>query len=190
MNILTKEEFFAHEKEYIKKIEKGAIFIYPTDTIYGIGTNALDTKAVQKIREIKKRPDMPFSIIAPSKAWIHDNCEVRPYEQEWLDKMPGPYTLLLKLKNTNAISEEVNVSGQTVGVRIPDHWIAKIASDANMPIVTTSVNISGNAPLRHISEMQPDIGKYVQFCIDEGLLQGRPSKIIDCTSGTCAVRER
>ena len=62
----------------LETIERGAIFIYPTDTIYGIGCNALNSKAVIRLRKIKEQYDRPVSIIAPSKKWIMEvlylNC--------------------------------------------------------------------------------------------------------------------
>ena len=75
-----------------------SIFIYPTDTIYGIGCNAEESKLVEKIREIKNRDKKPFSIIAPSIKWILENCETT--EKEISKYLPGPYTLILKKKNT------------------------------------------------------------------------------------------
>lgn len=189
MHVLTKEEFLSKQREHAKQILQGAIFIHPTDTIYGIGTSALDSLAVKKIRMIKRAPTMPFSVIAPSKRWIFANCEVRPYEEEWISKMPGPYTLILKLKNRKAVSEEVNLATPMISVRIPDHWIATIASELNIPLVTTSVNLSGNVPMKHLGELQPEIAKFITFCIDEGLLMGRASKVIDCTAGACVVHE-
>ena len=66
MEVLAKREFLMRKSEIIKKIINGEIFIYPTDTIYGIGCNALKSDSVQEIRTIKNRPDSPFSIIVPS----------------------------------------------------------------------------------------------------------------------------
>ncbi|MBI5397962.1 Sua5/YciO/YrdC/YwlC family protein, partial [Candidatus Woesearchaeota archaeon] len=72
----------------------------------------------------------------------------------------------------------------------PDHWIANVAAKLNIPLVTTSVNISGSAPMKHLGELQPEIGKSIAFCIDEGLIMGKVSKVIDCTAGACIVQER
>ena len=76
MEILTKREVLMRKKELFRKIKEGAIFIYPTDTIYGIGCNAQDENAVLKIREIKNRPDTPLSVWVPSLKWIKENCEL------------------------------------------------------------------------------------------------------------------
>ena len=103
MRIINKQEFLAYKDMYLDKIGKGSLFVYPTDTIYGIGCNAMDDKAVKKIRAIKKRFFMPYSIIAPSKVWIRENCEVNPVVEQWLEKLPGQLTLILKLKELKFI---------------------------------------------------------------------------------------
>jgi len=66
MRVLNKDEFLNKGPSMPIHL-KGAVFIYPTDTIYGIGCVATDKELVNRIREIKKRHDLPFSIIAPSK---------------------------------------------------------------------------------------------------------------------------
>ena len=74
MRILTKEEFLLEKIQLFEEILDGAVFVYPTDTIYGIGCNATDEKAVRKLRELKGRPTNPFSVIVPSTEWILENC--------------------------------------------------------------------------------------------------------------------
>ena len=98
MRIINKDELLA-KKEKFKRELKNLIFIHPTDTIYGIGCDATNTKLSQKIRNIKNRPNTPFSVLVPSKEWIYKNCKVNKSAEEWINKLPGPYTLILELKN-------------------------------------------------------------------------------------------
>ena len=86
MEILTKDAFL-QDKDKALELIRSAILVYPTDTIYGIGCNAQDPELVNKIRDAKKRPDTPFSVIAPSKEWIVDNLIVPASAVEWLDKL-------------------------------------------------------------------------------------------------------
>lgn len=180
--ILTREEFNIHIEKYMKLIDKGAIFIHPTDTIYGLGCNALNKDAVKKIRKIKKRYTNPFSVIVPSKDWIKKNCIINKDVEKWLKKLPGPYTLILKLKNKNCIAKNVNNDLPSLGVRIPAHWFSDIVTKLQIPIITTSVNITGETFMTSIENLNPEIKKELDFIIYEGEKYGRPSKIIDLTS--------
>ncbi|MBU1704800.1 MAG: threonylcarbamoyl-AMP synthase [Nanoarchaeota archaeon] len=180
MQVLTKDEFELHKEELLMKIKEGAVFIHPTDTIYGIGCNAKSEKAVRKVRDIKERYERPFSVIAPSKDWIKKNCHDG---ESWLSKLPGPYTLILKLKDKNCIVSEVNNGMDTLGVRIPDHWFTVVASEAKVPLITTSANITGNDFMTTLDNLDPKIAAKIDFIVYEGEKHGRPSKIVDLTSG-------
>lgn len=190
MRILTKDEFILQQDKLLYDIEKGVVFVYPTDTIYGIGCNAQLSAAIQRIREIKNRADMPFSVIAPNKEWIRKNCILNKNSEEWLDKLPGPYTLILKLKNKSAVAKEVAPGKDSIGIRIPDHWISKIVEMLNLPIVTTSVNISGEAFANSIEEIEEEITGKIDFAIDEGEKKSRPSTIIHLESEEVKVIKR
>ncbi|KKP93350.1 MAG: Sua5/YciO/YrdC/YwlC family protein [Parcubacteria group bacterium GW2011_GWA1_36_12] len=180
VKILTKSQIIEMEKFYINEIKSGKIFIYPTDTIYGIGCDATNDKAVQKIREIKQRETKPFSVIAPNKQWIKDNCFVNEITENWLNKLPGPYTLILKLKNKKAVSEAVT-STNTIGVRIPAHWFAKIIEKTKVPFITTSVNISGEPNLKSIKDLKKEIENNIDYFVNEGEINNSPSTIINLT---------
>lgn len=168
---LNKEQ----EEKLIDLIKSGSIFIYPTDTIYGLGCNALDEKAVHKIKEIKSRDSQkPLSIIAPSKAWILENLETT---QEFIDKyLPGPYTLILKKKSPSFLSH-VSQS-ETLGIRIPKHEFTKTIQKAQVPFITTSVNLSGEKPATTIEEIKPEILEKADMIINSNHLSGTPSTII------------
>ncbi|MFT7615819.1 MAG: L-threonylcarbamoyladenylate synthase [Candidatus Woesearchaeota archaeon] len=178
MKTISKKEFLEQEDLYLGKIKSGTIFIYPTDTIYGIGCNALINNQIKKIRELKGRPTAPFSIIAPSIEWIRENCIITPEAQEWVDKLPGPYTLILNLKNPEFLSKDIVGDSSAVGVRLPNHWIAKVVQDLGYPIVTTSVNKKGEAFMTCMGDLDPEIEQQTDLIIHEGELAGRPSKIV------------
>lgn len=161
-------------KEIIKQINKGKIFIYPTDTIYGIGCDATNVRLVNKIKEIKQRDaDKPLSVIAPSIDWIKEHlivdCDLDKY-------FPGPYTIILKKKNPNFLSHVSNTD--SLGVRIPDHEFTKMIQEAKVPFITTSVNLSGEPFIKEISEINPDILEHIDYIIDYGPLNGSPSILI------------
>ena len=150
------------------------IFIYPTDTIYGIGSNAENIKNAERIRKIKGRDNKPFSIIAPSMQYILKNCEVN---KNTLKKyLPGPYTLILKKKDKNFLKHISDT--EYIGIRIPKHPFTKILQKTKKPIITTSANLSGEKPANKITEINKKIINKVDFIIDGGELSGNPSTII------------
>jgi len=181
MDILTVEQFEIEKERLFIGIREGCLFIHPTDTIYGIGCSALSSDAVQKVREIKNRYENPFSVIAPSKDWIKENCVVTKEAEKWLEKIPGPYTLILKLKNKKCVATNVNVGLDSLGVRMPDHWISMDVNELNVPIITTSANKSGEDFMTSLENLDDSVKSKVEFIVYEGEKHGRPSKIVDLT---------
>lgn len=177
MKILSKKEFNRKEKFYLKEIENGKIFVYPTDTIYGIGCDATNSDAIKKIRAIKQRDEKPFSIIAPDKKWIENNCIINPAAKKWINKLPGPYTLILELKN-NFLPKEINNGMKTIGIRIPDNWFAKAIEKTKKPFVTTSVNLTGEKPMAKMEDLSNSIKSKVDYLIYEGPKENNPSMIV------------
>ena len=189
MKLIDKTEFDVNKEEYLELIRNGAVFIYPTDTIYGIGCDATNKEAVQKIREIKERKETPFSVIAPKKIWIQENCEVFGQGKDYVNKLPGKYTLILALKQENCVANNVNPKdNSTLGVRIPNHWISEVVKELEKPIITTSVNRSGESFLTDISKLPVGIRSRVDFAINDGIIEGKPSQVIDLISGEAEVK--
>jgi len=193
MQVITPAEARLKREELKKRILQGEIFIYPTDTIYGIGCNAMNSKAVKIIREIKKRPDTPFSIIIPSAQWVKDNCEITKDAVEWLKKLPGPYTLILKTKNS-PVAHDVAPGKDSLGIRVPAHWISEFVKSVGVPVVTTSVNITDEPYMTKIEDLDLDINEGIRhkvgFVIYEGEKQGRPSTIVHLEGEEVKIRER
>lgn len=181
MEILNQDEYFLRQDEILRKIKGGAVFIYPTDTIYGMGSSALHHGAIDKIREAKGNYQRPLSVIAPSKDWIREHCELSKKADTWLDKLPGPYTLLLKLKDPKAVSPKVNPEEKTIGVRLPKHWSWTIARDLGEPIITTAANVMGKEFMTSLENLDQGIRSKTHFVIYDGEKTGKPSEVIDLT---------
>jgi tRNA threonylcarbamoyl adenosine modification protein (Sua5/YciO/YrdC/YwlC family) len=187
MRIISKNDISKNKPKFIKEIQAGAVFIYPTDTIYGFGCDATNDAAVQKIRTLKDRDKKPFSIIAPSIDWVKENCELSDKAKKWLLQLPGPYTLILKMKNLNSVCAQTNMGMKTIGVRIPNHWISELAASVGRPIITTSVNRAGKPPAVIKQEL---VLFEVDFIIYEGDRQGKPSTIVDLTVDEKIIERR
>jgi L-threonylcarbamoyladenylate synthase len=188
MKVITKKEFLENEEFYFEEIKGGKIFVYPTDTIYGIGCDAANSLAVKKIRKIKNRDSKPFSIIIPRKDWILDNCFVSEECFEFLEKLPGKFTLIFKLKNGSEIAKQSLIGDlDSIGVRIPDNWFAQWLAKMNLVFVTTSVNLSGEKPITEIGELKKEIYNKVDYVIDSGVLDNKPSQVINLSRGKAEI---
>jgi L-threonylcarbamoyladenylate synthase len=187
MHILSKNDVIREKVKVLNDINAGAVFIYPTDTIYGIGCDATNDASVRRLRELKARDKKPFSVIAPSMDWINENCAPSDKSKALLSKLPGPYTLIIPLKNPRAVCAHANMGMKTIGVRIPDHWISELVAELNKPIITTSVNLSGQSPAFELSEFE-NFG--VDFIIYEGEKRGKPSTVIDLTQNGKIVQRQ
>ena len=124
------------KKTTIQQIKQGKIFIYPTDTIYGIGCDATNITSTNKIKFLKQRDkNKPLSIIAPSITWIKQNCII-PKNLKLSKYLPGPYTLILKKKNPKFLN---NISiTNSLGIRIPNNTFTKIIQKSKLPFINIS----------------------------------------------------
>ncbi len=198
MKNLTKEEFDQSRELYIRKL-KEYVFIYPTDSIYGIGCDATNEKLVEKVRDLKNSTLQPFSIIVPSKEWVYQNCEVPDFAKEWVEKLGGfakvegqevRFTLILKLKEGSTIAPNVVQGLKSIGVRIPNHWISDVVKEMDFPIVTTSANPTGGDFMTSIENLHPRIEEGVDLCINVGELKGHPSTLVYLDKGEVSFKKR
>lgn len=182
MRVLSKEDL---EKERTKLVRnlRNCLFIYPTDTVYGIGCNAEERKLVRKLRSLKEQFDRPLSVIVPSKKWIRENCEVNDLVEKWLEKLPGPYTFILNLKKTDSVSRLIHLNKNTIGVRIPRHWISYIVEDMGVPVVTTSANITGKEVMTNLDDLNKKLKEGVDYIIFDEEIIGKSSTIVNLSQG-------
>lgn len=189
MIVINKNEFETSKRKYTK-IMLEDVFIYPTDSIYGIGCDATNEKLVEKIRELKANNTQPFSIIAPSKEWVYENCVVSKKDKKYVENLGNlikinnqdhRFTLILKLKNKNTLAKNVVPGKDSIGVRIPNHWFSEIINTINVPIITTSANKTGSNFMTKIDDLESSIKNNVAFILYEGEKKGNPSTIINLT---------
>ena len=151
-------------------IKNGELVIFPTETVYGIGANALDSNAVNKIFIAKGRPsDNPLIVHIANKATIDEIAkDITEVEKKLIDSfMPGPFTIILKKKE--CIPSVVSAGLDTVAVRIPDNIIAKaIITYSGVPIVASSANIFGKPSGTKIEDIRKEIEGKVSAIVDGG----------------------
>jgi len=169
---------------------KNSVFIYPTDTIYGIGCDATNEKLVARVREIKKSAEQPFSIIIPNKNSILSNCETDDRAAPWLGKLPGPFTLIFKVKKKFFAGNVVPLRNNTIGIRVPNNWFYLYIKRMKVPIITTSANITGGDFMTCLDDLDPQIKRKVDFIVYDGELKGKPSTIVHLEKAELEVKER
>jgi len=187
MRIINKDEL-KQEPQLLNELKK-SIFIYPTDTIYGIGCDATNKELVARIRKMKNNLDLPFSIIIPNKNMIYEFCKDGDRLKEWADKLPGPYTLILKVKK-KFFADNVNLGGNTIGIRIPNHWFYDYVKKMKVPIITTSANIKGEDFMTSLDDLSLDIRKGTDYIIYDGPIKGRPSTIVNLAKEEVEIKKR
>ena len=168
--------------EAIDVLANGGVVIYPTDTVYGLGANIFDNRAVRNVFKIKQRSLLkPLSILVSNTDAIELVARISAYQKDTLDKyLPGPYTFIL---NKTPVVPRVVTGGLThVGVRVPENKIAcNLASI--FPITTTSANLSNEKVLSTPEDILNQLDCDVDLVIDVGPLESKKaSTIIDLTT--------
>lgn len=165
-------------------IQAGEPLVYPTDTIYGLGGNGLSRELTELIYQLKQRPEsLPFSVMVSDIDMLKDYALLPKVGAEIIQKfLPGALTIILPLKDYSPLYH-IAAPDQTVGFRMPDHqFCIDITRRTGLPVITTSVNLSGQPPMSDIdsiAELYADkIPLYIQDQNLEQLQQKSGSTII------------
>lgn len=167
--------------ECARILVNGGVGIYPTETVYGIGANGLNSESVRKVFEVKHRPlNKPINLLVSDIAMIEAVAkEITEVEYKIIKNFfPGPITLILKKKE--CVPDIVTSNGDTVGVRMPEEQITfKLIKEAGVPLATPSANITGKKSGTNFDEIIADFDGKVDFFIDNGPSRiGKPSTIV------------
>ncbi|MDS0528348.1 L-threonylcarbamoyladenylate synthase [Clostridium sp. SHJSY1] len=170
-------------KEAAERIKEGKTVVFPTETVYGLGADALNEDAVKAIFKAKGRPqDNPLIIHVASKNIDDFAKEVPVVAREMMDKFwPGPLTIILKKKDV--IPNVTSADLDSIGIRMPANEIAlKLIEFAKTPIAAPSANISGRPSPTDVERCIEDLSEKVDFIIGgEKSEVGVESTIVDCT---------
>ena len=171
-------------REAARILRRGGLLGIPTETVYGLGANALDETAVLHIFQAKGRPqDNPLILHVPDAGWLERYCREVPEvayllaEKFW----PGPLTMILPGKDI--VPGRTTGGLSTVGVRCPDHAVTRaIIREAGVPVAAPSGNTSGRPSPTSASDMLEDMDGKIDGIVDGGACRvGVESTIIDLT---------
>ena len=168
-------------KEIANDIKEGKIVVFPTETVYGIGTNGLNEEAIGKLFKLKKRPkEKPISLLVYDIDMINKVAkDISETEYNIIKRfMPGPLTIILRKKEN--VPDILTAGSEFVGIRIPDNEIAKkLIEYSGIPIATTSANISGKESNTNIKDIMLEFKEKVDYYIDGGRSKlGKASTVI------------
>ena len=166
--------------EAIEVLSSEGVVLYPTDTIYGLGANIFNEKAVEKVYNIKNRDYFkPISACVSSIEGALLIVEIPSKYQNLISKhLPGPFTFIFNETTSMHINFAKN---HKIGIRIPDNDIALKLSQ-NFPITTTSANLAGEKTLKTPKEIVKQLNGEVDYVIDVGPLESNlASTVVDLT---------
>jgi L-threonylcarbamoyladenylate synthase len=165
-------------------IRRGGLVAFPTETVYGLGANAMNAEAVKRIYAAKKRPlDNPIIVHVASKRDIYRLGEEVPEKAEKLINVlwPGPLTLVLKASKN--VPEATTGGLDTVAIRMPNHNVAlALIRESGVPIAAPSANLSGRPSPTTAEHVKQDLDGRIEVILDGGPTSiGVESTVLDLT---------
>jgi tRNA threonylcarbamoyl adenosine modification protein (Sua5/YciO/YrdC/YwlC family) len=176
----------------VSVLRKGGLVIYPSDTIYGLGCDIFNNRAVDRVKHIKgekgKNNNLAFICYDLSHLSVYTRNISTPVFKLMKKTLPGPYTFILN--SSSKVPKILNAHKKTVGIRIPDNEIPRIiVKELGNPIVTTSIHDDDDI-LEYSTDPELIYEKYkkiVDIVIDGGYGGNEPSTVIDCSEDEIRV---
>ena len=172
----------ANPIEIAKALKRGKIIVFCPDTIYGFSAIATDNIACEKIAELKHRDNKPMLCLVGKNFNLSNYVSNLSFQtKKIIDKFwPGPLTIILNKKDVFA--DIVTCGAKTIALRCPqDDWCQTLLKEVNCPIVSTSVNLSGEPFLTSVNEIETKFGRDIDCIIEKDGCLNQQSTIIDCT---------
>ena len=171
----------------VSVLDEGFMAVYPTDTLYALGTDATRGDCVRGIFAMKKRdPEHPISVMVSSFRMLRTYAEIPPQHEQLLKQLlPGKVTVVLEAQGLAR-----NLSPSGIAFRIPlNPFAAEVVEMFNKPITATSANPAGEPPANTVEEAYAYFGDLVDLYIDAGSLGGESSTVVDLRDKPEILRE-
>ncbi|MEW6774673.1 MAG: L-threonylcarbamoyladenylate synthase [Bdellovibrionota bacterium] len=172
-------------------LRDGGVIVYPTDTIYGLGCDLHDKRAVERIYRIKRlEPGKPLSIVCADLSHISEYANISKADYRILKhQLPGPYTFVLEA--SRQVPRLLTTKQKTIGIRIPNHpFPLALVKALGRPLITTSVTdprfdvpAEQKELLNDPEDIESRYGKLVDCVFDAGVLSLEPSTVISLEDG-------
>lgn len=163
----------------VEALRSGGVIAYPTDTVYGIGCDIFNKKAIEKIYQIKRRPKhKPFSFVCADLKNISKYARVSNFAYRVMRKLlPGSYTFILE--GSSLVPKLMLTRRRTVGIRVPDHAVClAIVQALGHPLVSTSATIGDAGIMTDPEDIEETLGSALDMVVDGGILHSDPSSVV------------
>lgn len=162
-------------------LKRGQVIAYPTDTLYGLGCDASNVEAIKRINKIKSETKKkPLLVLISDFTMLRRHCFINLEQEKYLASVwPGPITVILKRRPN--LPNELTGGLNNLAVRLPDNqFLVKIISECGFPIVSTSLNKTGELPLPDAKNLEKHFEYLPDLVIDAGESSGvKPSRLVD-----------
>ena len=165
-------------------IRNGGVIIFPTQFLYGLGADALNAQAVDRIFELKRRAHRkPILILIGQQEDLPKLVRHVPSTAEAIMETFWPGAVTIVFEATDALPANLTAGTHKIGVRMPRHPIASALTKATGgPVTATSANVTGDSGCSAVSDIAPDIADQVDLILDAGILKGgNGSTVVDVT---------
>jgi L-threonylcarbamoyladenylate synthase len=165
-------------------VREGGLVVYPTETVYGLGADALDAAAVERVFEAKERArDKPVSLGVPDVETATEHVLATERETDFMyEFLPGPVTVLCRRREH--VPDVLTAGREQVGVRVPDHATAlALYRTAGTPVTATSANLSGRPSVTDPADLDGTFLERVDHVVDDGPTDGTESTVVDVEAG-------
>jgi tRNA threonylcarbamoyl adenosine modification protein (Sua5/YciO/YrdC/YwlC family) len=165
--------------QVVEILGSGGVIAYPTDTLYGIGCDIMNKKAIARVYQIKQWPkDKPFSFICSDLKNISQYAKVSNYAYKTMRRLlPGPYTIILE--GSNLVPKMMLTKRKTAGIRVPNNPICiSLIQSLGNPIISTTAATPDGEVLNEPWLIYEQFGKQLDVVIDGGPAPGIPSSVI------------